>query len=549
MLTGLAISDFVLIDRLELAPGKGLTVLTGETGAGKSILLDALGAACGARSEAGLVRQGAEKASASASFALSPKHPALALLNENEIGCEDGEIILRRVIGADGRSKAFVNDQPISVGLLKELGARLVEVHGQFDTQGLLDPATHRPALDRFAGCSTTTTEKTWTDWQQALAAESRARHALDSARTEEALLRDEVAELDKLAPQSGEEEKLLEQKRLLQSREKIASALGAALELVSGENGTENQLAQAAKQLARIAESGGERVTRALAHLDTARDAVAEASSLLDSLSEDAGEGGLSLEQVEDRLHELRSAARRHNVLVENLPELAETLRQRLALLSGGDEDLRKLTEASLKTEAAWQKAADDLSLQRVKAAKKLEKAIQGELAPLKMDRAKFGIEIAPASPGPFGRDSVRFLVATNPGTPAGPLDKIASGGELARFMLALKVVLAGTGEAVTLIFDEVDQGVGGAVAAAVGERLAKLGSNVQVLVVTHSPQVAAKGSQHWKVSKAVNGTTTRTRLDVLDASERREEIARMLAGETVTEASRHAATELMQG
>lgn len=548
MLTGLGISNFVLIEQLDLSPLPGLTVLTGETGAGKSILLDALGAACGARSEAGLVQSGAEKASVSASFTLEKNHPALALLHDNEVDSEDGEVILRRVIGADGRSKAFINDQPVSIQLLRQIGGLLVEVHGQFDTHGLLDPATHRMALDRFAGIDLASLRKAHGNWQEALKAETVAREALAKARQDEEHLRDAVAELKKLAPQTGEEAKLIEQKKKLQNSEKLAQGIATAQQAVSSEQGAENSLIEAARALSKLGDLGGATALEVIKQLDIARDAVAEAASLLERMSDDIGSGA-SLEQVEDRLYALRGAARKHGVTAEELPELADKLKAQLELLDGSEHQLDKLVAATLAGKAAYERLARTASDERIKAGKKLDKAIKAELAPLKMERASFATVISESDWGPEGWDSVTFTVATNPGAPAGPINKIASGGELARFMLALKVVLAGSSDAVTLVFDEVDQGVGGAVAAAVGERLAKLAKDVAVLVVTHSPQVAAKAAQHWRVEKALIGKATRTSVAALNDKARREELARMLAGEKITDASRQAAEALLAG
>lgn len=548
MLTGLSIRDFVLIEQLELSPQPGLSVLTGETGAGKSILLDALGAACGARSEAGLVRNGAEKAGVTASFSLKKNHPALALLRDNEVESEAGEVILRRAIGADGRSKAFINDQPVSIQLLRQIGALLVEVHGQFDTHGLLDPATHRLALDRFANVDLAALRKAYGTWQEALKAETAARAALAKARQDEEHLREAVAELKKLAPQAGEEAKLIEQKKKLQNSEKLAQAIGTAQEAVSGEQGAEACLIEAARALNKLGDLGGDAALEIIKQLDIARDAVAEASSLLERMSDDVG-GGASLDQVEDRLYALRACARKHQVTAEELPELADKLKNDLALLDGSEGQLDRLIAATLAAKAAYERLARNASDERSKAGKKLDKAIKAELAPLKMERANFITAITEGEWAAEGWDVVNFTVATNPGAPAGPINKIASGGELARFMLALKVVLAGSSDAVALVFDEVDQGVGGAVAAAVGERLAKLAKDVPVLVVTHSPQVAAKAAQHWRVEKALVGKATRTSVTVLDATARKEELARMLAGETVTDASRKAAEALLTG
>ncbi len=549
MLTSLSIRNFLLIEAHDLSFAHGLSVLTGETGAGKSILLDALGAACGARAEAGLVRQGTDKASITADFSLPPAHPAWALLADNEIETDDGSLILRRVIGSDGRSKAFINDQPVSINLLRQIGDTLVEVHGQFDTHGLLDPATHILALDRFGQHDLGPIGLSWTAWQSAAKAEAQARNTLAEAKAEEESLREAVDDLTKLGPTDGEDEKLIAQKQLLQNKGRLAEAFSAAYDALANESGAEMALVTASRALGKVAQQAGERAAQVLAHLDTARDAVAEAQGLLESLQDDLNGDGQSLEQVEDRLYELRAAARRHGVTIGELPTLAEKLTERLALLSRGEDGLEKLAAATRKAKDGYDKAAAQLSAERQKSARKLEKAIMAELTPLKLERAHFTVAQTPTDPGPRGQDSIQFMVTTNPGSPAGPLDKIASGGELARFMLALKVALAGTMDAGTLIFDEVDQGVGGAVAAAVGERLSKLGRDVQVLVVTHSPQVAAKGQAHLRVSKSVSGKTTHTRIDVLDAAARKEEIARMLSGSTITDASRQAATELLTG
>lgn len=549
MLTGLSIRNFLLIEAHDLAFDSGLTVLTGETGAGKSILLDALGAACGARAEAGLVRSGTDKATITADFSVAKSHPAFALLRENEIETDGQELILKRIIGSDGRSKAFINDQPVSIALLRQLGDTLVEVHGQFDTHGLLDPATHSIALDRFGGHDLDLVGKAFSLWQTARKTEAQARDMLSRAAAEEEELRETVDGLRKLGPQAGEEEKLIAQKQLLQNKGKLAEAFSTAYAALSNEKGAEVALTDAARALSKVTAQAGERAAQALAHLDVARDAVAEAQGLLESLSDDLNDEGQSLEMVEDRLYELRSAARRHGVTIGELPELAEKLTARLALLSAGEDSVGQLAAATIKAKAAYDKAAASLTAERQKSAKKLEKAIMAELAPLKLERAKFTVALTESEPTPRGVDAIQFMVTTNPGSPAGPLDKIASGGELARFMLALKVALADTMDAGTLIFDEVDQGVGGAVASAVGDRLARLGKDVQVLVVTHSPQVAAKGHSHLRVSKSVSGKTTQTMIEALDKPTRREEIARMLAGSTVTDASRKAASELIAG
>jgi DNA repair protein RecN (Recombination protein N) len=544
MLTGLSIRDFVLIDALELAPEAGLTVLTGETGAGKSILLDALAAACGARSEAGLVRQGAEKASVTATFELHPAHLALARLKDNEITSE-GEIILRRVLSIDGRSKAFINDAPVTIGLLRQVGNDLLEIHGQLETHGLLDAKTHATALDRFAGVETNNTTAAWQAWQQAQTELNEAKALLAHREAEEASLREAVKSLTELAPIAGEEEELLAARSLLQNKGKLAEAVALAESALTSDKGAENSLTTASRALAKV--GNHPRLTAALAHIDTARDAAAEAARELEELQHSLEEGGRTLEQVEDRLYALRAAARRHGVTVGELPDLLHTLTTRLELLEGGEANLTRRENAVMLARSTYEVEARKLSVLRQRSARHLEKAITAELTPLKLGRAEFSIEINEGAWEQTGWDVVRFTASTNPGAPKGPLDKIASGGELARFMLALKVVLTSSGMASTLVFDEVDQGVGGAVATAVGERLAKLAKNIQVLVVTHSPQVAAKASQHWRVEKSVSGKSTRARVITLDNAARQEEVARMLAGEKVTEAARQAATELL--
>ena len=548
MLAGLSIRDFVLIEALDLAPQAGLTALTGETGAGKSILLDALGAACGARVEAGQVRTGAERASVAATFFLPPLHPVFALLAEQDIESDGQEVILRRTLGVDGRSKAFVNDQSVSVAFLKTVGHLILEVHGQFDTHGLLDPDTHQTALDRFAGVDLALIKQLWQVWQQAQKDQATAEAALQEALKEEDRLREAVTDLKKLAPQMEEEEALLAQKQKLQAYEKLAEAINIAIEAVGGEQGAELALTTASRALGRVVDQAGEKVAAVLAQLDRARDEVAEAFNAIEGLQEDIEGDGLNLEQVEDRLYALRVASRRYGVTVAELAPLAETMAAKLERISYGETGLKALEKATQEAHKAYAAAAAALTEKRRTAAQKLDKAIAAELSPLRMERAQFITQITPIDPRPDGADKVQFMVSTNVGQAAGALDKIASGGELARFMLALKVVLAGTSDAVTMIFDEVDQGVGGAVAAAVGERLAKLGSLAQVLVVTHSPQVAAKARQHWRVEKQVVDQQTRTHVRVLPPEERREELARMLSGEVITPASRAAAEDLLK-
>src|SRR5690606_3890191 len=553
MLAALSIRDIVLIERLELSLDSGLCTLTGETGAGKSILLDALGLAIGARADAGLVRQGAEQGSVSAVFDVSADHPARAILRENGIE-DEGDLILRGVQTRDGRSRAFVNDQPVSVGLLRQIGDQLVEVHGQHDERGLLDASGHRAILDAFGGFEGKLQQlrKLWNTASAAREALAEHEAMLARAKAEQDYLTHVVAELDELAPQAGEETSLAEERALMMHSEKIASDLVEAEEALSGDSGLDARLNVALRRLARAAEQAGGRLDAAIAALERtlneaaeARDRIAEAVRALEF-------DPARLELVETRLFALRAAARKHNVQVDDLAALAEKLRSALQEIEGGETRLVELRKAADEAAAAYGAAARALSEARAKAAATLDKEVMKELKPLKLDRASFKtqIEVLPeAQGGPEGIDRVSFLVSTNPGAPFGPLIKIASGGELSRFVLALKVALASRGSAPTLIFDEVDSGVGGAVAEAGGLRLAELAKSVQVVVVTHSPQVAARAQHHFRISKGgeTKNAKIATRVETLDASARREEIARMLAGATVTDEARAAADRLI--
>jgi DNA repair protein RecN (Recombination protein N) len=558
MLQGLSIRDVVLIDRLDLVCEAGLSALTGETGAGKSILLDALGLALGARGDAGLVAKGAAQASVAASFTLEPKHPARALLAERGLTIDDDEpLILRRVLGADGRSRAFVNDQPVPVGTLRDLAALLVEIHGQFDTHGLLDPATHRAALDMYGGLAGDAEQlaKLHAAWRAAAAAEADARERAAKAAADEEFLRHAVDELDRLDPKPGEETELAERRTLLAAREKLIEAINAARADLGAGKGIEGALRGAERLLQRVAPQAAGKLDRALAALDRAAieaaDAVAEVEALESALDLDAS----GLETVEERLFALRAVARKHRVEVDKLADLKAEFSARLAALDDGESGLKRLAAATSAARGTYVEAAKALSQARRAAAQRLDKAIAKELPPLKLEKAKFRtrIEDLPETGwGPAGLDRVSFEVATNPGADLGAIDRIASGGELARFMLALKVALRAPGKGKrggvgTLIFDEVDSGIGGAVAAAVGERLAALAENAQILVVTHSPQVAARAQHHWRVLKRTAGRSAATAIDVLDAKARREEIARMLSGAAVTDAARAAADSLL--
>jgi DNA repair protein RecN (Recombination protein N) len=558
MLTGLSIRDVVLIEKLDLSFDAGLTVLTGETGAGKSILLDSLGLALGARSEAGLVRTGCEQASVAAVFAPPTGHPALALLAEQGIET-DGELVLRRVVTRDGRSRAFVNDSPVSAGLLRRVGALLVEVQGQGDQMGLADPASHLGLLDAYGVAPELRLEVTARHraWRQAVAALKQAEDAIEAARRDEDWLRHATDELSKLAPQPGEEEALAAERQRLQQGERRAEAIAAALaELTPRDRrsaGPAAALRAAGRALQRLGPGAADTANPAapaLAALERAEEALAEAEQLLARLADDIAADPRLLEAAEERLFALRAAARKHNVLVADLPAHLADLRARLASLETGTAQVDALLCATAVARADYIAACAELRTARQAAATRLQQAIGRELPPLKLDRARFVAEVAAldeAAWGATGADQVRFLISTNPGQAPGPLAKIASGGELSRLMLALKVVLAGGSPVPTLVFDEVDSGIGGATAAAVGERLARVAETVQVLLVTHSPQVAARGAAHLRVAKSTGAGRAETRVEPLDGLARREEIARMLAGETVTEAARAAADSLM--
>jgi len=557
MLVSLAIRDVVLIERLELAFGAGLTVLTGETGAGKSILLDSLGLACGARAEAGLVRVGQAQCAVTAGFRPPAGHPAAALLEEHGIA-EDDTLLLRRVVQADGRSRAFVNDQPVAVGLLRRVAATLIEVQGQHEQTGLADPATHGPLLDAFGGLETqrAAVGSAWRTLREAERELAAARAAIAAAEADAEYLRAAVAELAELAPVDGEEEQLAQDRQRLQSaerrQEQVASAVTALRPRDRRTPGPGAAMREAARTLARLPPPEDAAVPPILALLGTAEDALAEAETLLERLLYEQSPSPQQLEQVEERLFALRAAARKYQVPVVGLPPLLAGFRERLANLDAGGQRVALGERATAAARAAYLEAARTLSAARRDAAGRLEAAIGGELPPLKLDRARFVVAVADRASSAYaadGIDDVAFLVATNPGTAPGRLDRIASGGELSRLMLAIKVVLARGSTVPTLIFDEVDTGIGGATAAAVGERLARVAERLQVLLVTHSPQVAARGAQQLRVAKRIDGERAATTVEALDRRERREEIARMLAGERVTDAARAAADSLLTG
>lgn len=547
MLRGLDISDMLIIDRLELSFQPGLNVLTGETGAGKSILLDSLGFVLGWRGRADLVRQGAAQGEVTACFDLGPDHPARAVLEDAGLPVED-ELILRRINTVEGRKTAWVNDRRCSGEVLRALCETLVELHGQHDDRGLLNPRGHRAILDAFGGLDGARgkVRAAWAEMARTRKAEAAAAKAQEEIRAEEEFLRHAVKELGKLAPEEGEEAALDIKRRTMQGAEKIRTDVVNAYEAM-GQSGAEAQLADAfrwldgaASRAEGLLEEPMAALNRAMIELDGAMDGVVRA---IERMSFDPHE----LEDTEERLFAIRGLARKHDVQPDDLAGFADTLRAKLNTLDAGEAEQAALRAEVEAAEAAYAAAADALSAARHKAAAKLDKAVSAELAPLKMERAVFATRIADEAEGPEGRDEVSFTVATNPGAPAGPLNKIASGGELSRFLLALKVCLTKGQTGLTLIFDEIDRGVGGATADAVGRRLATIADGGQVLVVTHSPQVAALGAHHWQVAKSVSKGVTTTDVIPLSAPERVDEVARMLAGDTITDAARDAARALL--
>lgn len=545
MLQALGIRDILLIEAVELRFRPGLNVLTGETGAGKSILLDSLGFALGWRGRADLARAGAAQGEVTAEFLLSPGHPAHTVLEDAGLPGGD-ELILRRTVTTDGRRQAWVNDRRVTVETLRALGDTLVELHGQQDDRGLLDPRGHRALLDAFAGADLAEARAAWAARAAAARALAAAEAGLEAAQRDADFLRHAAAELRKLAPEPGEEPALDARRRSLQAAEKIRADVARAGEAL-GPDGAEGRLLDALRWLEHVApqaegalDAALDAIARALAELGEASGAVEAA---LDRGEADPGE----LDRVEERLFALRGLARKHQVTPEILPELAAEFDARLAALDAGEEGVAALKATLAAADRDYVVVAERLSTLRREAAARLDARMAEELPPLKLERARFVTEVTPGEPGPEGADRVAFTVATNPGATPGPIGRIASGGELSRFLLALKVCLSARAEGITLIFDEIDRGVGGATADAVGRRLQALGRSGQVLVVTHSPQVAARGAWHWQVGKTAAEGATRTEIAGLDAPQRVEEIARMLAGDTITEEARAAARALL--
>ncbi len=558
MLTAISIRDIVLIERLDLELAPGLGVFTGETGAGKSILLDALGLALGARGDAALVRAGADRGRVTAVFELPPDHSVFALLEEEGVDVEEpGELILQRVQRREGAAKARINGQPVPVSLLRAVGSRLVEIHGQHDARALIDPARHGELLDAFGGLEARRAEVTrlWEAWRDAARALERARSELEEAERERDWLEHVCAELEDLAPEPGEEERLAERRAVMMHAERFAEALAEMRKALSADGSVAGRINGALRRLERQREDAGGLLDDVCEAFDRVLVELAEAESLLDEAEGRFEFDPRELEEAESRLFALRAAARKHKVQVDDLPALAASFRERLDALEGGGLHLKKLAAAEAAAREAWAEAARKLSEARRAAARELDRRVAAELGPLRLEKARFvtRIDTGEEHAGPSGMDRVEFMVATNPGSPEGPLGRIASGGELSRFMLALKVALAERGSAPVLIFDEIDTGVGGAVAAAMGERLARLAADgLQVLAVTHSPQVAARAAHHHVISKSTDVSggveVTRTRVRTLDAEERREEIARMLSAHEVTDEARAQADRLLQ-
>ncbi|MDA5195087.1 DNA repair protein RecN [Govanella unica] len=559
MLKTLSIRDIVVIERLDLSFEDGLCVLTGETGAGKSILLDSLGLALGARAERGLVRPGAERGQVTALFELAATHAVWGLLRDQGLdeGAGDGILILRRMIEADGRTRAFLNDAPIGVGLMREIGDQLVEIHGQHDDRGLLNAGGHRRLLDAFIGAddALAALRRAHGDWDAARGLVSAEQQLLQAIRADEDYLRHSLAELDKLDPVIGEEEVLSARRTLMMQGEKLRGGLGEVLNDLVSDGGADGLLRGAMRRLERMPGTGGEALDGVLTALERASIEAGEAIAQLEEMLARFAFDPREQDATEERLFALRGAARKHHCAVDDLQDLRDQYAARLSALDHSENRLRDLVAAEAKSRQNFEKAALALRQKREKTALSLDRVVNAELAPLKLDKAKFRtrIELLPEEHWTAdGGERIEFEVATNPGAPFGPLMKIASGGEQSRFILALKVVLAARGSAPTLIFDEVDRGVGGAVADAVGERLAQLAGSLQVLVVTHSPQVAAAGSHHWHISKrtrkAGRGEEMITEVQALDPSARQEEIARMLAGARITDEARAAAAQLMQ-
>jgi len=561
MLASLTIRDIVLIDKVDILFENGLTALTGETGAGKSILLDSLGLALGMRANSSLVRMNGSgegqlsRSSVSASFDVAEDHEVYRILRDHDIDVSEipEPLILRRTLDSEGRGRAFINDQPVSVSLLRQVGEKLVEIEGQFASHGLMDQSTHRDSLDGFAGLKPLNAEVSdlFHNWREAESALADAIAAIEKNRTDEEYLRHALSELMELNPQPGEETELAEARALLMNGERLVAAMAAAEKSLTNGDGVEDRLAAAQRVLAHEVEAAAGRLDTVMDAISTASDAVADAEALLRRVMVDAEPDPARLEACEERLFAIRAMARKHNIPVEQLPELRMTFEEKLEQIDDADEFVQKLQAQRDAAFNAYCEKARKLSEERRKAATALDEAVAAELPPLKLEKATFTTQIAALDEKDWnqsGMDRIHFEVSTNPGSPSGPLARIASGGELARFLLALKVVLYQANATPTLIFDEVDSGIGGAVAAAVGERLARLSETVQVLTITHSPQVASCAMQHLQITKSEDSGLATTNVAALSDTDRQEEIARMLAGAQITDEARAAAASLMQ-
>jgi len=547
MLSALCIENVVLIKKLTIEFEQGLCALTGETGAGKSILLDSLGLALGARSDSRIVRKNADKADVRASFDLNPHHQSIQLLKHSDIICEGNQIVLRRSIMADGRSKAYINDQIVSVAFLKRIGATLVEIHGQQDTRGLLDPTNHRSILDEYAQISNELKDL-WYDWSRQREELQILQNTTNKSKEEEIYLRQSLEDLESLNPEQGEGEKLEALRERLIHREKVMEALNIAYHELNGER---DPVSIAWGALDRVCDKIGQQGDRVIGALDRASSEIQEAISAIQTLSSQLEQSEHNLDNIDDRLHALQSQARKHDCTIDGLADKREELVERLKGIEYADDRLADAIKAVENARAAYIKEAETLTQRRIEAAQNLDKMIAKELPPLKLERAKFITHIERLDEGQwnmYGMDRVRFLVATNPGADAGALSQIASGGEMSRFMLALKVVIAAKQEGQSLIFDEVDAGIGGSTADAVGERLAILAQKHQVMMVTHSPQVAARAAHHWIVQKDGAQDVKTNVVPLATQADRREEIARMLSGASITDEARAAADKLLE-
>ena len=552
MLVSLSIRDIVLIEKLDLGLGSGLNVLTGETGAGKSILLDSLGLALGARADRSLVRQGCDQSSVTASFDLPSDAAAFDFLKSQGIDVEDDLLIIRRQITTEGRSRAWINDQPVGQGILSSLGAFLVEIHGQHDDRGLLDPISHRRLLDMYMGQDSLLAEMSgsYIAYQELVAKIDQERRRLDSAKEDEEYLRHSLEELQSLSPIEGEERELSDRRALMMQGEKLNNELGGFIDDLAGRKGAEQVLRGVLRRMERIDDRARKHLEEAMQTLDRASLELSETVSLLEALAREMDFDPNELERSEERLFELRRIARKHDITCDDLPKLMAEIEQKLVALEQGDEHLNALETALRAAHEKMIEAAGALHTARTQAAQALDQGIMKELPPLKLEKAAFrtSVEMLPEEQwSEEGADRVSFEIKTNPGAPFGPLTKVASGGEFARVILALKVILAKSTSVGAMVFDEVDQGVGGATADAVGERLKRLAKDTQTLVVTHSPQVAACGDHHFQIEKGDDGTVTKTTVIELSLNERREEVARMLSGAEITNEARAAADKLL--